>query len=144
MKISTSYKYISTLLSFSIVLSLTVSICSMSTMQKMCDQMMMDHDSMEMVEMKHDAGHKDMMHEKEPANSSDCSMTIDCDCSSEVNFLATIAPNVVLKTNIFLVIVSLSETNTIDRNTSSTDLNLSIQNHYSPPPLFLANEAFLI
>lgn len=116
----------------------------MSTMQKMCDQMMMDHDSIEMNEMKHDAGHKDMMHEKKPANSSDCSMTIDCDCSSEVNFLATIAPNVVLKTNISPVLVSIDEINATVQNFSSADLNLSIQNSYSPPPLFLANESFLI
>lgn len=113
-------------------------------MEEMCEQMMMDHSSMEMNGMQHDVDHKDMMHEKKASNSSDCVMTIDCDCTTKNDFVATIAPNVVLKTNISLVLVSLDETNATGKNFSSADFNLSILNYYSPPPLFLANESFLI
>ncbi|MEP5943249.1 MAG: hypothetical protein ABJ356_01745, partial [Balneola sp.] len=134
--------FISTLLSLSIVLSFTVSICSMSTMEKMCDEMMMDHSSM--MDMEHSSDHGDMGDEKSSPDSSDCLMTIDCDCTVESVINATVTPNVLLKTNISPVIASLFETNVIDQNTSPSNSNLSIQNSYSPPPLFLANEAFLI
>ncbi|MFY0685183.1 MAG: hypothetical protein JXR20_11560 [Balneola sp.] len=142
MKTSAPYKFISTLLSLSIVLSFTVSICSMSTMEKMCDEMMMDHSSM--MDMEHSSDHGVMEHEESSPDSSDCLMTIDCDCTVESVINATVTPNVLLKTSISPVIASLFETNTIDRNTSPSNSNLSIQNSYSPPPLFLANESFLI
>lgn len=115
-------------------------------MEEMCEQMMMGHSSVDMAEMEQVAKHKhgDMMHEKDTSNSSDCVMTIDCDCTTENDFVATIAPNVVLKTNISPVLVSLDETKTTVQNFSSANFNLSILNYYSPPPLFLANESFLI
>ncbi len=113
-------------------------------MEEMCEQMMMGHDSMEMNGMQHDVGHKDMMHEKDASNSSDCVMTIDCDCTTENDFVATIAPNVVLKTNISPVLASIDEISATVQNFSSANFNLSILNYYSPPPLFLANESFLI
>jgi len=141
-KISTSYKFISTVLSVSIILSFTVSICSMDSMEEMCDQMMMEHSSMS--EMAHSGNHNDMMHEKSTSNTTDCLMNIDCECTTEDDLIATIAPNVLLKTNISPILVSLSEISTIDKNISTKDLNLSIQKYYSPPPLFLANESFLI
>lgn len=113
-------------------------------MEEMCEQMMMDHSSMELKGMQHGEGHKDMMHEKDASNSSDCLMTIDCDCNVENNIIATIAPYVVLKTNISPILISLEVTNATEKNFSSADFNLSIQDYYSPPPLFLANESLLI
>lgn len=142
MKISKSYKLISGFLSLSIVLSFTLSICSMSTMEEMCDQMMMDHSSM--TEMTHSSNHKDMMHEESSPSTSDCLMTIDCDCTIDKDINATIAPTVLLKTNISPVLVSLSEAKDSERNIFSSNSNLTIQISYSPPPLFLANESFLI
>lgn len=142
MKVSSSYKCTSALLSLSIVLSFTVSICSFSNIEKVCDAMMMDHSSM--MDMEHSGDHGSMGHEESSPNSSDCFMTIDCDCKIEKDVAATIIPNVLLKTNISWVIASIFEKNTIDRNTSPSNSNLSIQNSYSPPPLFLTNESFLI
>ena len=127
------------------MLSLTASICSMSTMDEMCEQMMMSHSSIEMADMGHDAKHADMMHKKDAWSSSDCEMLIDCDCKVENDILAIIAPNALTKINISPVIVSILETITSNQNRySSKDLNFSIQKSYSPPPLFLANESFLI
>ena len=104
--------------------------------------MMMDHNSM--VEMPHSGDHGDMKHGNEASDFSDCLMTIDCDCNLENSFIATIAPNVVLKTNVSPVLVSISELKSNEKKFSSADFNFSILNYYSPPPLFLANESFLI
>ena len=56
----------------------------MSTMEEVCERMMM-HSSMEMTVMGHDAGHQDMMYEKMTTTSSDCEMTVDCDCNDRQN-----------------------------------------------------------
>lgn len=114
----------------------------MSTMEEMCNQMMMGHSSM--TDTTHSNDHKDMTHEESAPSTSDCLMTIDCDCTVENVINATVTPNVLLKTNISPVIASLFETNSIDRDISPSKSNFSIQNSYSPPPLFLANESFLI
>jgi len=114
----------------------------MSTMEEMCDQMMMDHSAMS--EMSHSGDHMDMMDKEDASDSTECLMTIDCDCTAENDINATITPNILVKTNISPILVSLSETNTVDRNISPSNSNLSIQNYYSPPALFLANESFLI
>jgi hypothetical protein len=106
---------------------------------------MMNHNSM--AEMSHSSDHSDMTHiDSVPkADSKDCEMTIDCECPTESEFIATIAPNILLKKNVSAIIVSINETDANHSETfSSSNSNLSIQNSYSPPPLFLANESFLI
>lgn len=145
MKNSASHKSVSTLLSLSIILSFTVSLCSMNTMKEMCDEMMMNHNSM--AEMSHSSDHSDMTHiDSVPkADSKYCEMTIECECPTESEFIATIAPNILLKENVSAIIVSINETDANHLETfSSSNSTLSIQNSYSPPPLFLANESFLI
>jgi hypothetical protein len=111
-------------------------------MEEMCDQMMMPESSM--MEMVHSSDHKNMMHEKSVPSISDCLMMIDCDCTIEREVSATIAPTVLLKTNISPVLVSLFETKNNEKNIFSSNYNLTVQDSYSPPPLFLANESFLI
>ena len=54
----------------------------MSTMEEMCEQMMMEHSSMGMVEMGHDAGHKEMMQSNHTSETSECEMSVDCDCNT--------------------------------------------------------------
>lgn len=115
-------------------------------MEEMCEQMMMDHSSMEMAEMGHEAEHQDMnmMHEKERSTSSDCEMTVDCDCISEQEVFGTIAPTVLLNINVSQLVLSerINKTDFKDLSKSKFELKATIP--YSPPPLFLANESFLI
>ncbi|MFY0698129.1 MAG: hypothetical protein JXR11_09790 [Balneola sp.] len=144
MKISASYKSISTLLSLSIILSFTVSLCSMSTMEEMCEQMMMNHSSMDMAEMDHDAGHQDMMQSNHTSESSECEMTVDCDCMTDKNLIATIAPIVVLKINTPTFSFTFEEISSVESDHIPRNSDLTLTNSYSPPPLFLANESFLI
>ncbi len=118
----------------------------MSTMEEMCEQMMMDHSSMGMVEMGHETEHHDMdmMHEKETSTSSDCEMTVDCDCNTDKDLIATIAPTVVLKISTPTFQFTFQETSSVKNDYIPTNSDLTLTNSYSPPPLFLANESFLI
>lgn len=115
-------------------------------MEEMCEQMMIDHSSMDMAEMRHDAEHQDMnmMHEKERSTSSDCEMTVDCDCISEQEVLGTIAPTVLLNINVSQLILSEKINKTDFKDLSKSKFELKAPSPYSPPPLFLANESFLI
>jgi|TARA_R110001599_G_scaffold1889_4_gene9796 hypothetical protein len=115
-------------------------------MEEMCEQMMMDHSSMGMVEMGHDKEHQDMdmMHEKEPSTSSDCEMTVDCDCNTDKDLIATIAPTVVLKISTLSFQFTFEEFSSVNSDQIPRNSDLTLTNSYSPPPLFLANESFLI
>jgi hypothetical protein len=113
-------------------------------MEETCHQMMMTMTESSMGEMTHSGNHKDMMHEKSVPSTSDCLMMIDCDCTIENEISAAIAPTVLLKTYISPVLVSLFEIKNNERDLFSSNSNLTIQAYYSPPPLFLANESFLI
>lgn len=128
------------------VLSFTVSLCSMSTMEEVCERMMTEHSSTGMVEMGHDTGHQDMnmMHEKETSTSSECEMTVDCDCMTDKNLIATIAPTVVLKINTPTFKFTFEEFSSVNSDQIPRNSDLTLTNSYSPPPLFLANESFLI
>lgn len=118
----------------------------MSNMEEMCEQMMMDHSSMGMVEMGHDTDHQDMnmMHEKETSTSSECEMTVDCNCMTDKNLIATIAPTVVLKINTPTFSFTFEEISSVESDHIPRNSDLTLTNSYSPPPLFLANESFLI
>lgn len=113
-------------------------------MEEMCEQMMMDHSSMEMAEMDHDAGHQDMMQSNHTSESSECEMTVDCDCSIDKNLIATIAPTVVLKINTPTFSFTFEEISSVESDQIPRNSDLTLTNSYSPPPLFLANESFLI
>ncbi len=115
-------------------------------MEEMCEQMMMDHNSMEMAEMGHEAEHRDMnmMHEKEKSTSSDCKMTVDCDCMTDKTLIATIAPTVVLKISTPSFQFTFEEHSSVNSDQIPRNSDLTLTNSYSPPPLFLANESFLI
>lgn len=115
-------------------------------MEEMCEQMMMDHSSMDMAEMGHEAEHQDMnmMHKKERSTSSDCEMTVDCDCMTDKNLIATIAPRVVLKINTPSFKFTFEEFFSVKSDQIPRNSDLTLTNSYSPPPLFLANESFLI
>ncbi len=143
MKISASYKFISTLLSLSFILSFTVSLCSVSTMEEMCEQMM-NHSSEDMFEMEHGASHKDMMQSNHTSDIAECDMDVDCDCISEKEVLGTIAPTILLKTSIPQTVFGEEVPKTNYRDSSKSKLEPRESNSYSPPPLFLANESFLI
>ncbi len=123
-----------------------VSLCSITTMEEMCEQMMMDHSSMDMTEMGHDTGHQDMnmMHGKDISTSSECEMNVDCDCKTDKNLIATIAPTVVLKINTPTFSFTFEEISSVESDHIPRNSNLTLTNSYSPPPLFLANESFLI
>ena len=116
----------------------------MSTMEEMCEQMMMDHSSMDMAEMEHDAGHQDMMHGKKATDSFECEMTVDCDCMTDKNLIATIAPTVVLKISTPSFQFTFEEHSSVNSDQIPRNSDLTLTNSYSPPPLFLANESFLI
>ncbi|MBO6571259.1 MAG: hypothetical protein JJ958_02335 [Balneola sp.] len=115
----------------------------MSTMEEVCERMMM-HSSMEMTVMGHDAGHQDMMYEKMTTTSSDCEMTVDCDCMTDKTLIATIAPTVVLKISTLSFQFTFEEFSSVNSDQIPRNSDLTLTNSYSPPPLFLANESFLI
>ncbi|MEP2447735.1 MAG: hypothetical protein ABJI69_10925 [Balneola sp.] len=114
----------------------------MSTMEEMCEQMMMDHSAT--PEMSHSGDHINMMDENNASDFSDCDMSVDCDCNIDKNLIATIAPTVVLKISTPSFQFTFEEFSSVKSDQIPRNSNLTLTNSYSPPPLFLANESFLI
>lgn len=113
----------------------------MNTFEDMCDQMMMDS----IPEMTHMHNDMDNMHHHSGADSTHCDMGIDCDCSVKTSGFGTIPPLVILKTHqLSSSTFSLIEKVKFSESTSIRSTEYFLKDSYSSPPLFLANESFLI
>lgn len=113
----------------------------MSMLEEMCDQMMMGHSSN--TEMQHHGEQNMMMHDSSDA-AENCDMILDCDCTFENETKATAAPLAHIKTNFTPVLVYVVEQDVQLTTAKVSSFNKFLRNTYSPPPLFLANESFLI
>ncbi len=141
MKISKSYQLVSGVLSVCIVLSFTLSMCSVNMLESICDQMMMDS----MPEITHIHNPLNDMHHSPKADASECNMAIDCDCTINARNFGTIPVTVVLKTQPLLSLsISFVDEIQFSENTSAKNVQHFLKDSYSSPPLFLANESFLI
>jgi hypothetical protein len=114
----------------------------MGNMEEVCDQMMMDHNSAK--EMDHSSAQNTMLHHKSTSKSSECDMNSDCDICFEQERVGTAGPVFVLKINTSSVLIAENITETAAKSFSKCKSNILKRNSYSPPPLFLANESFLI
>lgn len=150
MKISATYRFIASLLSFSILVGVSLPAGLHAKSIEECDAMETVHDGQEMPETMME-GHDDCPMEDQHKNK-EVNPTVDevgmhdfvfaCACSIEEAPVKTEAPVFQkVKAKVLAVVQVIAE----DHNTQTESDNhaILISDSYSPPPIFLANESFL-
>tara|TARA_R110000868_G_scaffold369664_1_gene633051 strand:- start:34 stop:372 length:339 start_codon:yes stop_codon:yes gene_type:complete len=112
----------------------------MSTMEQVCEQMIMSS----VTEMEYPGDYMDIVHGTNFPANSECEMTVDCNYSYNYIIQGTITPSVFLKTKTVSALTFIFETQQVVQKISQSSFHPILKNSYSPPPLFLVNESFLI
>ncbi|MDR9416780.1 MAG: hypothetical protein RI564_10880 [Gracilimonas sp.] len=150
-KKSATYRFIASLLSLSILVGVTFPVGLHANPMEECDAMEMSHADHEMpITMM--AGHDDCpMEDQSQTKKAHASVTevgmhdfgFACACSVEKAPVKTEAQVLQkVKTHVLAVVQILAENHTTQ--TESDNHAILISDSYSQPPIFLANESFLI
>ncbi len=124
---------------------MTASLCSMEMVDAICDTMETSEVHMTSNAMEHMNHQMDdtSSHTQSHESKEHCDMAIDCECEIDTNKQAVISSKSFAKVIPTRFLINYQIIN--DSDTSSQQhYNLALDESYSPPPLFLANETFLI
>ena len=144
MKISATYRFIASVLSISILIGVSIPTGLHAMSEEVCD---------EMQEMQHPVGEhvqdcpmdgQDPVHPKtDKTHHKAHDLGFACACSVEEAPVKTEAPVFQkVKTQVLAVVEVLAENHTT--KTEFDTHSFPISDSYSPPPIYLANESFLI
>lgn len=147
MKIFTTYRFIATFLSFSILIGVSVPSIVHSMPIEECDLMEKDHDIYQSEPHEEDCPNVDMRVQQCQSNENNGHLNMynigfACACAIDEASVKTEAQlQLKIKVSVLHVIKILEEIH-IDETETHTFL-ISVSDTYSPPPIYLANESFL-